>query len=304
MPVKFIARAAIALALSIPTLAAASADIRFDHAQGAITLPKTPTRIFVYDLASLDILDALGVDVAGVPNTRFPAYLQKYGDNKRQKIGSLFEPDLEAVNAASPDLIIVGGRSRAKFAQLSKMAPTVDMSIDAKDPVASVKANVEKLGRVFGKEERSRSLIADLERDIAALRAQASGAGKGLLVLTSGARMSAYGPGSRFGVLHTGFNVTPAVNDLATTNHGQSISSEFILKVNPDWLFVIDRDAAVGRAQGAAQRSLDNELVRKTKAWEKKQVVYLDPVQWYLVGGGVQALHASVRQLSEALSRK
>ena len=44
-------------------------------------------------------------------------------------------------------------------------------------------------------------------------------AGKGLLVLTTGGKMSAYGPGSRFGVLHGEFGIVPAVEGLAPGDH-------------------------------------------------------------------------------------
>ena len=85
--------------------------------------------------------------------------------------------------------------------------------------------------------------------------------------------MSAYGPGSRFGVIHADFGVTPAVERLATANHGQAISLEFILETNPDWLFVIDCDAAIGRKGSRREKFLDNDIVRQTTAWKKSQAV-------------------------------
>ncbi|WP_266036324.1 ABC transporter substrate-binding protein, partial [Brucella intermedia] len=112
-----------------------------------------------------------------------------------------------------------------------------------------------------------------------------------------------YGPGSRFGVLHESFGVKPAAPDLSTGNHGQPASSEFILETNPDWLFVIDRDAAIGREGNSAKQVLDNDLVRQTNAWKKDQVVYLNAQNWYLVGGGLGALHGTVDQLSQAFDK-
>ena len=124
--------------------------------------------------------------------------------------------------------------------------------------------------------------------------------GKGLIVLTTGGRISAYGPGSRFGILHDAFGIVPAATGLDTGTHGQPVSFEYILKTNPDWLYVIDRDAAIGREGSPAKSFLDNELVRQTTAWKKNQVVYLEPANWYLVGGGLTALHQSIEQVSKA----
>ncbi|MEZ0172309.1 siderophore ABC transporter substrate-binding protein [Microvirga sp. TS319] len=292
-----------AFALGILTAGAHAEDIKVQHAKGETTVPLKPKKVLAFDLASLDILSALGIEVSGVPTARFPEYLAKYGSDKYEKVGTLFEPDYEAVNSAEPDLIIVGGRSSAKYEALAKIAPTIDMTIDPKDYVGSVVRNAQLLARIFDRQPEAASQIARLEQSIASLKQDASKAGKGLLVLTTGGKMSAYGPGSRFGVLHTDFGVVPAVEGLATTNHGQAINAEFILKTNPDWLFVIDRDAATGRGNGAAKKVLDNDLVAQTKAWKNNQVVYLDPVNWYLVGGGLTALQTSVDQIRKAVTK-
>ncbi len=123
------------------------------------------------------------------------------------------------------------------------------------------------------------------------------------MILTSGGKISAYGPGSRFGVLHDSFGVEPAAPDLSVGNHGQPVSSEFILETNPDWLFVLDRDAAIGREGTSAKQLLDNELVRQTNARKNDQVVYLNAQNWYLVGGGLGALHNTIQQLSAAFDK-
>ncbi|EIM27485.1 ABC-type enterochelin transport system, periplasmic component [Microvirga lotononidis] len=293
-----------ALALGSVTVGAQAQDLTIQHAKGETTLSRKPPKVLAFDMASLDTLNALGVEVAGVPTARFPEYLAKYTSDRYEKIGTLFEPDYEAVNAAEPDLIIVGGRSSAKYADLAKIAPTIDLTVDPKDFMSSVKRNVRVLGKIFDKEPEAETQLAKLETSIADLRQDAAKAGKGLLVLTTGGKMSAYGPGSRFGILHGEFGIVPVVEGLATTNHGQAVSAEFILKTDPDWLFVIDRDAVVGREGGAAKNVLDNELVAQTTAWKQKQVVYLDPVNWYLVGGGLTALQASVDQIAKAVAKK
>ncbi|EFM63689.1 iron compound ABC transporter, periplasmic iron compound-binding protein [Brucella sp. NF 2653] len=293
--------AAMALALSS---AAYAADITVKHAQGETAVPASPEKVVVFDLASLDNLDRLGVKVTGVPSgVPFPEYLKKYQGDNYAKVGTLFEPDYEAVNAAEPDLIIVGGRSAAKYAGLKKIAPTVDLTVDARNFIADTEANIEKLGQIFGKEAEAKAEAEKLNTELAALHEKAAGKGTGLLILTSGGKISAYGPGSRFGVLHDSFGVKPAAPNLSIGNHGQPISSEFILETNPDWLFVIDRDAAIGREGNSAKQLLDNELVRQTNVWKKDQVVYLDAQNWYLVGGGFSALHNTIRQLSEAFDK-
>lgn len=272
------------------------------HVSGETTIPANPQSVLVFHLAALDILDALGVEPKGVPGRLPTPRFEKYDDPRFAKIGSLFEPDLEAVHAARPDLIIVAGRSQAKYADLAKVAPTIDLTVKTDDLLPGVFANTALLGRIFRKDGEASALVDGVKGRIRRLQDLGSRAGKGLIVLTTGGKMSAYGPGSRFGVLHDSFGIAPVQAKLKESLHGQAISFEFILQQNPDWLFVIDRDAAIGREGQAARRMLDNQLVHQTVAWKKKQVVYLDPVNWYSLGSaGIIALRSNIDQLIDSL---
>ena len=301
--------AALALTTAIGLSAVAAyaqngATVEVRHASGTTAVPANPKKVIVLDTTALDTLATLGVEVAGVPDMQMSEQLARYNDKKYLRVGTLFEPNYEAIHAAAPDLIVVGGRSQAKYADLAKIAPTIDLTADRTDLVGSVERNTNILAGLFGKQAQAKQLLDKLHRSIADLKVKAKSAGTGLIVLTTGGKMSAYGPGSRFGVLHDAFGIAPAVSNLNTSNHGQAISFEFILKTNPDWLFVIDRDAAIGRDGAAAQRMLDNELVRQTKAWKNQHVVYLNGLNWYVMGGaGLTAMQENVDQLSEALSQ-
>lgn len=282
---------------------AQAADVTIKHAKGEITLPAVPKKVLTFDLAALDTLHALGIEVAGVPSGVKPDYLAAYKDDKYLKIGTLFEPDYEAVNAAAPDLIIVAGRSAAKYPELAKIAPTIDLTVDPQNYMKSARTNIETLATIFDKKTEAAVLLEKLDSSTAALKEKSAVAGKGLMILTTGGKMSAYGPGSRFGVLHSEYGVAPAAEDLKTGTHGQAISFEFILETNPDWLYVIDRDSAIGRDGEAAKQHLDNEIVRQTNAWKNGRVVYLDSVSWYLVGNGITAMQKTVDQLTAALNQ-
>ena len=295
----------LAGALALASAVSAQAEgLTIKHARGETSVPQKPQKVLTFDLATLDTLTALGVEVAGVPGGNKPDYLSKYAADDFPKIGTLFEPDFEAVNAAEPDLIIVAGRSSAKYPDLEKIAPTIDLSVDAEHYLSSAEENIRTLGKIFGKETEAEALLAKLESSTATLKEKAAKAGKGLLVLTTGGKMSTYGPGSRFGVLFSDYGIQPADENVKVGNHGQPASFEYILEKNPDWLFVIDRDAAVGREGTAAAKFLDNEIVGQTTASKNGHVVYLNSVSWYLVGGGITALQMTVEQLTEAFAKK
>lgn len=281
-------------------MTASADDITIQTALGEVSLAAQPERVIVFDVASLDTLAALGVEPLGVPRWSYSGYLDAFNADRFEKVGSLQEPDLEAVNALEPDLIIIGGRSRTQHGALSGIAPTIDMTVDPDRFLASVEERTRDLAALFGKEAEAEVLIGKLQTSIAELKEKTGVVERGLVVLTTGNNMSAYGPGSRFGMLHSDFGVRPAREDLDTATHGEAISFEFIAEVNPDWLFVVDRDAAIGR--GAAAAMLDNELVARTDAWRNGNVIYLTPATWYVIGGGIQAMQHNVDELNEAFS--
>lgn len=279
------------LALAVPA-AAAEPDV-----------PARPQRVAVFDPASLDTLDALGVDVAGVPGSNLPPYLARYADARHSKVGTLFEPDYEAVAALAPDLILIGPRMAAKQRDLAALAPTLDMSIDDRHFLAGAEQNIDRLGRLFGKAEAADALKARLMAATDQVKALAPEAGTVLIVMVNGGKLTAYGPGSRFGWVHDDLGVRPAVPGVQAATHGEVISFELILKTDPDWLFVLDRDAAVGHAGTAARKVMDNDIIAATRAAKAGRILYLDPQRWYITSGGGAALATIAETLADAFSQ-
>ncbi|NKJ40339.1 siderophore ABC transporter substrate-binding protein [Rhizobium sp. SG570] len=291
------------LFLSFAPFGSAHADgVMIQHAMGETEVKKDPKTVAVLDVSALDTLYAIGVDVQGVPNDIFVPYLHKFDGPEYRKVGSVFEPDYEALSAMAPDLIIVGGRSSPKYPEVSKIGPTIDLTPDLKDRLGSTIKYAEELGEIFGKQKDVSDRVTKLRQSIESVKEKAHAAGTALLIMTTGGKMSAMGPGTWFGMLYDTFGIKPAVKDLDTSFHGQIVSPEFVLETDPDWLFVIDRDAAIGQAGASARQVVDNELIRQTKAWKLGHVVYLDPVDWYIVSDGLIAMQAMADELSKALS--
>lgn len=100
-----------------------------EHAMGETTLPGTPERVVVIDSPHLDALVALGITPVGATESNaangVPAYLaDDLGDTTI--VGLTAEPDLEAIAALEPDLIIGAQvRHEALYPALSAIAPTV-----------------------------------------------------------------------------------------------------------------------------------------------------------------------------------
>ena len=280
-----------------------AATITVEHAQGSTAnVPVNPEKVFTFDLGVLDTLDALGVEPAGVPEAAYPEALSKYADAKYSKIGSLKEPDFEAVSAGEPDLIIISGRTAGAYEELSKIAPTIDLSIDAAQPMESFKAQTEKLGTIFDKAAEVEEKLAAVDATVSDTKAKAADAGSGLIVLTSGGELTAYGAGSRFGIIHDVLGVPTAADVKVDGSHGEAISFEYIKQANPDILYVINRDTAVGTEASAANPILDNELVQSTNAAKDNKVINLDPAGWYVVGYGLNNVKAMVDAVADSVA--
>ncbi len=296
-----VALMSVALSGTITYAQDAAQVITIEHAQGETIVPVNPETVLVFDLASLSTLHALGIPVAGVPEFVYPETLAAYGSEDYLKIGSLFEPDYEAVAAAAPDLIIVATRSAAVYPQLSEIAPTIDLTADDNDYLATQQKNAEILGQIFQKEEEVAERWAEIEAKIEAVQEATAEAGTALIVMTSGGEVTAYGLGSRLGWLHAVLGFTPVIEDIEAATHGEAISFEFILEANPDWLIVVDRDVAIGQQADAATQVLDNELVAQTTAWSAGQVIYINPSNAYVIIGGLGAVDEIVTEIAVAL---
>ena len=115
--------------------------------------------------------------------------------------------------------------------------------------------------------------------------------------------MSVYGPGSRFGVIHNEFGFAPADTNIDTANHGQNISYEYLLKVNPDVILVIDRAATVGGSV-TAEQVLDNPLVKMTTAAKEGQIYYLSSEVWYTASGGLQSTRIMIDDVLQVFAEE
>lgn len=97
---------------------------------------------------------------------------------------------------------------------------------------------------MVGKTAEAEKELAELEQDIAEIKQKTKGK-TALIVLVNNNKIAAYGPGSRFGNIHDLYGFTPADPSIKVGLHGMAISHEFIAQKNPDYLFVIDRGAAI-----------------------------------------------------------
>ena len=259
-----------------------------------ITVPYDPQRIAILDLAALDIIDNLGMGdrVVGMADTSID-YLSDYAENSElTNLGTIKEADMEAVMECEPDVIFIGGRLSASYDALSEIAPVIYLSTDTEiGLVESVTKNATTIASLFGLESEIEEKTADFAERIEALQVIADGK-TALVGMTTSGSFNLLGNDGRCSIIgvEIGFNNLTASN--IDSAHGNESSFETVMAENPDYIFVLDRDSAIG-TEGAqlAQEIMENELVVDTDAYRNGNIIYLaHPAVWYTAEGGITAL--------------
>ena len=157
---------------------------------------------------------------------------------------------------------------------------------------------------MFGLEDKVDELMAGFDARIQTLADFAADKTAIVGMCTSGG-FNVLGNDGRCSIIgrEIGFENIGVDADIDTSTHGNEASFEFVVEKNPDYIFVMDRDAAI-QTDGAqlAQEIMENELVMGTDAYKNGNIVYLaHPAVWYTAEGGITALDIMLQDLESEL---
>lgn len=285
---------------STTATAESEATVTIEDARGSVEVPKDPKNVAVLDFGHLDTLIALGKEdaVTGTATENMPAYLADKAD-QFENVGTLKEPNVEALANLAPELIIISNRLVDFAEQLEEIAPVVVLSVDYTDYWGSAQKNIATLGTIFDEEAAADEAIATLNEEIEAVQAKTAGISeKTLTLLLNDGSMSAFSTGSRFGFIYDTLGFTPVDAAIEDSTHGQSVGYEGLLEINPQFLFVVDRTAAIGTASDENAALLENDFVYQTDAYKNNKIINLSSDLWYLSGGGIESIHLMVEEVA------
>ena len=269
----------------------------------SVVVPKSPNKVVVMNYGALDTLDALGKGsiVTATPLSVLPAYLQQYKNTTVTDTGNMKEPNIDAIKQAKPQLIIIDGRQARHTEEFTKIAPVINLSVDAKNYLESTKNHINVLASITGTEKTANNLIQSLDAKIsnAQLVAQASNK-KAIVAIHNDGKMILINASSSAALIHDVLHVKRAVPLAPQPTNGIGkpkptfIDNSYISKVKPDIIYVVDRSKAIG------QSAMKNDFFNtKVLAKSKTEVIYLTPDLWYLSGGGAESLD---RQIDEVIN--
>ena len=168
--------------------------------------------------------------------------------------------------------------------------------------VESVRNNATTIASMFGLEAQVDELMAGFDARIEALAAFAEGKNAIVGLCTSGS-FNILGSDGRCSIISVEIGFDNLGDGDVTATHGNESSFELVVELDPDYMFVLDRDAAIG-TDGAqlAKEIVENELVMDTNVYKDGHIVYLaNPTVWYTAEGGITALDIMLGDLEGAL---
>lgn len=270
-----------------------------------IQVPYNPRRIAILDMPSLDILDNLGLGsrIVGIADTSLD-YLSEYSDNDALvRLGTIKEPHLENVMLADPDVIFIGGRLSDYYDALSEIAPVVYLEVDHSDGlVNSVRKNATTIASMFGLESEVEAKLDGFNNRVEALAEVANGRDAAIVLVTSGG-LNILSDDGRLSMIGNEIGFNNLGNSDNSSTHGNEASFETIVTMNPEFMFVMDRDAAIATEGAAfAKDVIENELIMELDVYKNDQIIYLEhPAVWYTAEGGLTALDVMLGDLEAYL---
>ncbi|MFI7577214.1 ABC transporter substrate-binding protein [Micromonospora sp. NPDC049497] len=274
------------------------------HAMGTTKVPAEPKRVVVLDTDKIDTALSLGVKPVGAATAgeakSWPTY---FGEDKLAgitEVGVLTEPDLEAINALKPDLILGSKFRQEKFYdELAAIAPTVF----TEKVGITWKENFLLDGKALGKEQEARGLLDTYEKrakDFGATLGDAATREVSIVRFIPGA-IRVYGPDSFSGIVigDTGLGRPERQKlDGKEDKRFDLVSPERISEVDGDVVFV----TAYGEKAVAEQATVTGGSLWKNLSAVKAGKAHVVSDEVWMTGIGVGAANKILDDLAKYLS--
>lgn len=272
--------------------AEANRTVSVEDNTGSKEVPSPPKRVVALDNRSFEILDEWGITPVAAARQLVPETIPGIGDNDNiVDIGNHREPNLEAIVAADPDVVVSGQRFQKYDGEIAKLVPEATvLDFEPREGKAldeELIRQTEALGDIFGKQDDAKKLVDDFTAARDRAKAAYNPEQTVMALNASGGELGyvAPGVGRVWGPIFDMLGLKPALKvDNATNDHqGDDISVEAIAQSNPDWILVLDRDAGTRSDEGspAAKTVIDESQPLKNVTAVKENHVYVAPNDTY-----------------------
>ncbi|MFE3772051.1 ABC transporter substrate-binding protein [Streptomyces sp. NPDC057579] len=277
-------------------------------AMGEVTVPDAPRRVVVLDTAELDSALTLGVTPVGATRSDvasgFLDYLPKDKLAGIKDVGKIGTPNLEAVAALKPDLILTNKvRDGQRYAELTKIAPTVMTETTGYPWKQNFAVHAAALNRIPEAERAVAAYRTHAERVTRALGgpARARGLRTNVVRFVEGADTRIYGCQSYIGTV---------LDDLGTgpTAVVDGAQNGLMVEVGPEQIAKADADAVFYSTYGSPEKSKEAQITagplwKNLRAVKNGRSLRVDDQLW-IQGIGYTAADKILDEIQQRLAKK
>lgn len=263
------------------------------HHQGETTISAAPAKVVIISTGQADAMLTLGMCPTGSTTASgaegpVPQYLKDaYPDQASAiaaitTVGSRTEPDIEAIGAIGPDLILtnIAGKDDADtlYKNLSAIAPTVVM----RGTGQFWKIDFLLLGDALGKRQAAQSVLDELTAEAGKAGSGLTSAGTVSLLRKNGEKLRVFGPLSFAGSVVADMGLQRPDTQQFKDGVSHELSSETLDQADGEWLFYA--------VQGGKDEELTGQaLWESLKAVGAGHAVKVDDDPFYLNAGPTAA---------------
>ncbi|MEB1806425.1 MAG: iron-siderophore ABC transporter substrate-binding protein [Bacillaceae bacterium] len=262
-----------------------------EHVMGSTEITGTPERVVVLYNGMVDIVLELGLQPVGAVQSWVGDPWYDYLEGKMDGVENLGEegqPNLEAISALKPDLIIGSQlRDEAVYDQLSQIAPTV-----FSESVFDWKGNMTLAAEALNREAKAEQFLANWDTKVTELR-EALGE-----QLNSEVSIVRFDP-DHARIYYTGYAGTILDEIGFSRPENQRVddwgvkltSEESIPEMNGDVIFDITIDwSGDGAVYATKEKWTSNPLWQNLDGVKNDQYHEVDAVVWNMAGGATTAI--------------
>jgi len=306
-----------------------------DFDGNVVEVRQNPTVVAVYDQGILDMMYTIGFERFGietliVPNpSGLPSVIQGINNIPDLRVldgGTLFYVNRDVLDLVPPELIILGARSFGMNAAGDRLDPEdvatfraeteerygetsfIRLTINARDSdlLNDITANAEAMALIWP--HIADDLKAEIDSisggmDYIAAVAEESGFRAVFLMMTTPDNFSLFLANSRMDMVYEEFGFAPVIppEDLGdfTDQHGFEARAEFVLALDPDVIFLLDRNQMNDNIPESAGYAalLSDPIIQRTQAYLSGHIYALYPQEWYTVVGGFGSAHQMIADM-------
>lgn len=257
-----------------------------------------PERTIGGTVAVVEMLDLLGVEMIGVPESR---YLLPESCKDAEKIGKPMNPDIEIIKSLNPDMFISVSSLQADLEKKLENSNIQSVFIE-NDSYDNILSSMKRLGEIYGKEKEAQEFIDEVNSKVQEILKNTKEGEKPRVMILFGSPKSIMlaTKKSFVGSLVKEIGAVNIADEIGDFEDSYvSLSMEDVLKLQPDVILRLTHANPKDSKKMFEKEFSENQIWQKFEAVKNDNVYDLDN-KYFGVSGNIRIVGA-VEELSKIL---